>query len=350
MNGHERWEDALRQGLEREAARVEITGDGLQNIRMRTAGAARRRIRLALAGAAGLAAAAVGVAVALGPDDTPDIVSPAGTGTSSPASPSNEPTTPPATPTEEPTEQPPAPQPGERRAVAVYYAISTEAGLKLAREFHSTTSGFNNAQAALELMIAGPSDPDYQTLWGDDVTVHSVASDGDVITANVSGESLAEPRAADEASIGVEQLVFTVQAGFGERLPVQILVDGEHVAELWGSAAIAEPLANADPMSVRMLVQINSPGEGEAVPSPVRVSGEAAAFEATVPWRVLRADTGEVVEQNFANAAEGQRLSPFAFEVTLPPGDYIIEVTEDDPSGGEGRAPYVDTKRITVTG
>ena len=348
MNGHERWEDALRQGLEQEATRVEITGDGLENIRMRTAGAARRRIRLALAGAAGLAAAAVGVAVALGPDDAPDVISPAGTSTSSPASPSNEPTTPPTT---EPTPDVTTIPPGEQRPVPVYFTFNTDQGLRLAREFRSTTSGRSNAEAALELMRDGPVDPDYTTFWDASVEVLSVQTEGGTATVDLSGDWLLAPSLqGDKASNAVEQLIFTVQGALGERLPVQILVDGEHIAELWGTVPVAEPLTNADPMSVRMLVQINSPGEGDAVASPVRVTGEAAAFEATVPWRVLRADTGEVVEQNFTNAAEGQRLSPFAFEVTLTPGDYIIEVTEDDPSGGEGRAPYVDTKRITVTG
>ncbi len=96
-----------------------------------------------------------------------------------------------------------------------------------------------------------------------------------------------------------------MQAALGERLPVQILVDGQHVAELWGTAPVAEPLTNADPESVRLLVQINSPGEGDVVASPVRVRGEASAFEATVIWRVLAADTGAEVQSSFTNAAEG---------------------------------------------
>ncbi len=350
MNGHERWEDALRQGLEREAARAEITGDGLDNIRMRTAGAARRRVRLALAGAAGLAAAAVGVAVALGPDDAPDVISPAGTGTTAPASPSNEPTTPPTT--DEPTQgTETAPPTGERRAVPVYYSVNTDQGLRLAREFRSTTSGESDAEAALALMIEGPADPDYTTFWDASVDVLSVQSEGGTATVDLSGDWLVQPSlAGDKASNSVEQLIFTVQAALGERLPVQILVDGAHVAELWGAVPVAEPLANANPEDVRLLVQINSPGEGDTVASPVRVTGEASAFEATVLWRVLDAGTGAVVQSGFTNAAEGFRLTPFEFTVTLTPGEYVIEATEDDPSGGEGFAPHVDTKRITVTG
>jgi hypothetical protein len=77
------------------------------------------------------------------------------------------------------------------------------------------------------------------------------------------------------------------------------------------------------------------------------VTGEAAAFEANVPWRVLR--DGAVVQEGFATSAEGQRFAPYSFTVTLEPGEYVVLVTEDDPSGGEGRPPFVDDKTITVS-
>jgi hypothetical protein len=102
----------------------------------------------------------------------------------------------------------------------------------------------------------------------------------------------------------------------------------------------------SDPLSVRLLVQVNDPGEGAVVGPRVRVTGEAAAFEANVPWQVLR--DGAVVEEGFATASECCRLAPFSFEVELDPGTYQLVVTEDDPSGGEGRPPMRDTKTFTV--
>ncbi|MBW3612192.1 MAG: Gmad2 immunoglobulin-like domain-containing protein [Actinobacteria bacterium] len=93
---------------------------------------------------------------------------------------------------------------------------------------------------------------------------------------------------------------------------------------------------------------IDAPADGAVVGRDVEVTGEAAVFEATVPWVVV-AD-GVVVESGFANSAEGQRFSPFSFTVTLEPGEYVVRVAEDDPSGGEGRPPFTDDKRITVTG
>ena len=95
-------------------------------------------------------------------------------------------------------------------------------------------------------------------------------------------------------------------------------------------------------------MQIDSPTEGASVTSPVTVSGEAAAFEATVPWRVLD-DQGKVVQKGFTNAAEAFTFSPYSFTVELDPGTYTIEVLEDDPSGGEGGTPMKDTRTVTVS-
>jgi hypothetical protein len=79
----------------------------------------------------------------------------------------------------------------------------------------------------------------------------------------------------------------------------------------------------------------------------VQVTGEAAVFEATLLWQVLR--DGTVVRSGSTATGEGQRFAPFAFEVTLDPGEYTVRVLEDDPSDGEGREALTDDKAITVT-
>jgi hypothetical protein len=108
------------------------------------------------------------------------------------------------------------------------------------------------------------------------------------------------------------------------------------------------PVERGDPSALRSLVQIDSPADGAHVGRQVEVRGEAAVFEATVPWEVLRA--GELVQKGVTNTAEGQRFAPFAFTVTLEPGEYTVRVREDDPSDGEGRPVLTDDKRITVSG
>ena len=80
--------------------------------------------------------------------------------------------------------------------------------------------------------------------------------------------------------------------------------------------------------------------------SPVRVSGEAKAFEANVPWRVLDAK-GRVVKAGHTSTAEGFVFSGFAFDVRLTPGTYTIEIQEDNPSAVHKELTR-DTRQITV--
>jgi hypothetical protein len=55
-----------------------------------------------------------------------------------------------------------------------------------------------------------------------------------------------------------------------------------------------------------------------------------------------------VVASGFTTTAEGQRFAPFAFTVELEPGEYVVRISEDDPSGGEGRPVMTDDRTVTV--
>lgn len=256
---------------------------------------------------------------------------------------------PPSAPPASPGSTEPPQAPGQERAVPVYYVADTPSGLRLYREFHRVRTA-DPASEAVREMLAGPIDRDYTTPWPEGTSLASpVATADGVITVDLSrevlgGSSLGTP----SAQAAVHQLVFTVQAALQSTDPVRLLVAGEPVAELWGAVSTAEPIGRPDRYAVRSLVQIDSPADGAEVGREVTVRGEAAVFEATVPWEVLR--DGTVVQSGFAMTAEGQRFSPFSFTVTLEPGEYVVRVTEDDPSGGEGRPPFTDDKRFTVTG
>ena len=254
-----------------------------------------------------------------------------------------------ASPTPTPSAAPTAP-PAEQRALPVYYVVETPAGLRLYREFHRLTTS-DPASDAVRDMLARPKgdDPDYRTLWPAGTTLRSpvTAADG-MITVDLSREALGPaPVGTEAAEMSVQQLVFTVQGALQSTDPVRLLVEGEAVPELWGAVATADPVPRADQYAVRSLVQIDSPAESARVGRTVEVSGEAAVFEATVPWEVLR--DGKVVLSGFTTSAEGQRFAPYTFSVTLEPGIYVVRVTEDDPSDGEGRPPLSDDKTITVT-
>lgn len=144
----------------------------------------------------------------------------------------------------------------------------------------------------------------------------------------------------------VQQLVWTVTESVDPTASVLATIEGEPAS--WGHLSWDEPIAREDPLEVRLLVGIDSPGEWETVTSPVRFSGEANVFEATLPWVVMRMD-GAKVQEGFVNTSEGQVFAPWELTLTLPPGSYVLEVHDSDPSGGESnRPPDRDSRNFTV--
>lgn len=345
-------EQRLHDALHRAADHVTPGPDGLAQIRRRTARvpAWRNPVVLGLVGATALAAAVIVGGVALLNDSDDPVATTA-------SSPSTEPTDKPGpTPTDGTT---PAPDPtaaeptGPTQAITVpvYYVTDTEAGARLTREFHAVETALPPVAAAVEQLLAAPADPDYTSLWQPGVRVRSADVTDAAIEVDLdSSPSLAEPF-GDDAELAVQQLVYTATAAASMHsldgsLPVRVTVDGEPVTDLFGELDLSEPVQRQDPLDVRQLVQINNPGEGATVTSPVVVDGEGASFEANLAWEVRQ--DGDVVESNFTTAEECCTFAPFEFTVDLEPGTYEIVVSEVDASGGEGRAPFSDSKTFTV--
>jgi hypothetical protein len=240
----------------------------------------------------------------------------------------------------------PVTDPVPRRS-GVYYLADTRSGLRLTREVRDLP-GADPAKEAVQAMIAGPQDPDYRSTWNPRTKVLSVSRAGSVVAVDLSAAAGKASVGSDVAQRMVQQLVYTVtEAVRRPHAKVRLTLAGQPAGDLWGAVSWRDPVGRADPAAVRMLVQIDSPRDGATTGSPVKVSGEADAFEANVPWQVLDGN-GNVVRQGATTAREGMTFSPYSFAVKLPPGTYTVRVTEDDPSGGEGGAPMADTKRITV--
>ncbi|MGY2874301.1 hypothetical protein ACVW00_001491 [Marmoricola sp. URHA0025 HA25] len=237
------------------------------------------------------------------------------------------------------------------RAVPVYFAGSTAHGDKLFREFQrkdlcGDTDCLLKA-AAVAAVNGKPDDPDYRTLWPAGATVGRVGQDGDTIVIDLASGVRDRPAemSADDAGLAVQQLVYSAQAAVGRgRLPVQLLIDGQHTDMVLGVPA-AEPLAADNPDDVLAPVQVDSPADGAQVSGTFTVTGRAAAFEANVAWELTQ--DGDVVKHGFTTAQECCTLSPYSFEVTAPPGTYTLVVHDTDESGG-GRPVDQDTKEITV--
>jgi hypothetical protein len=236
--------------------------------------------------------------------------------------------------------------------VPVYYLTDTGTQLRLAREFRQVAAPDGPAVAAVAAMLQQPAlDPDYSSPWNPATQVLAVAEQGGTITVDVTADARAADVGAEAAERAVQQLVYTVTAALQSNADVQLLVDGQPAGELWGHVVWDEPIGRAPALDVRLLVQVNEPAQGATVPPTFTVSGEAAVFEANLPWRV-ETPSGDLVVSGAAMTAEGQRFAPYEFEVTLPegaePGEYVLVVEEDDPSGGEGRPVMRDTKTVVV--
>lgn len=375
----EKWtpedEERLRRALHGEAAKIVPAPGGLDRILARTRSTPAWVLRLRSPAVLGMAAAALtaiavvgaGFAVLRGPSDftaTPGV----DVTTTAPQTPSPEPAPTPE-PTDEPTPEvepytaPPEPPPtspasppeepavGFTGAVPVYYVAETSDGLRLAREWRRVESEHSAAEAAVDLLFEPSNIPGYESLWNEDSEVRSVDVRQGAIEVDLSLPPGPEPIPATHAALAVQQLVYTATgavsvAGGDGSLPVRVLVEGGQVGQLAG-ADLAAAVGRADPLDVRMLVQLNDPYQGQSTTSPVRVSGDAAVFEATVEWEVRQ--DGEVVADGFATTAEAFRFTEFAFEVDLPPGEYAVVVSESDPAGGEGRAPMSDSRTFVVT-
>lgn len=240
------------------------------------------------------------------------------------------------------------------QTVPVYYVGDTSRGVRLYREFHRVdlVGGDPVSTALAEAVSTDPTDTDYRTDWPEGVTAAVVeAPPSDVITIDVqtSGKPLRERpggMSLDEAEIAVEQLIYTAQAAKQSRDPVQFFLDGGRTDTLLG-VPVSEPLAQGDSTDVLAQVWIIEPPEGAEVTAPFEVSGLAAAFEANVQWELMRGD--RVVKRGFTMAEECCTMAPYSFKVkSVPPGEYTLVVHDSDPSGGEGFAPWQDTKRVTV--
>lgn len=229
---------------------------------------------------------------------------------------------------------------------AVYFMAETRTGPRLVREMREVVDT-DPAAAAVKLMIEGPTDPDYFSPWNTAAVVRGIATSAGAVEVNLSPDARTANIGSAGAALMIQQLVYTVTDATDPSAAVTLLIDGEPAGELWGAVSWDEPVTREAEEDVRQLVQVDYPIEGATVDSPVNVEGDAAVFEANLPWRILDED-GAPVEVGFTMTEEGQRFAPFSFSVDLEPGRYIVEITEDDPSGGEGGEPMSDTRTITV--
>jgi hypothetical protein len=253
--------------------------------------------------------------------------------------------------------------PTETFNVPAYFAGDTPAGLRLYREFDQV-EGTSKLDAAVRQTLSGiPADSDYRSLWLEGTSA-TTTYNGDVITVDLwwpegkagwNPHDRQEGMDATDASLAIEQVIYTAQAALGKgRVPVQFLILGKHTDQVLGQPA-SEPLSNASVLDTLSHVNLTTPAEGDEITGDsLAVSGVANSFEANVIIRLQRYE-GTYIALQKPLTAEGwmeDKLFPFSgsFDISgVAPGKYILMAMTDDPSGGaEGNGAFSDTKIITI--
>ena len=211
-------------------------------------------------------------------------------------------------------------------------------------------TGDDDLTAALAEIATVPDDPDYVQWWSPGL-LEGAAVQGGVIRVEV-GDEVINPTQEGIVlpDLALQALIYTLQAAAGERAPVQFVHDGNPVAEVRGRST-SEPLAAGDQLDVLALVSISDPVEGLVVSDGFVARGRASVFEGNVQWE-LRDASGRVVRDGVTTAGMDDHLVPWETEPIdvsgLAPGTYTFVASESDPSDGEGRDVFTDTRTVVV--
>ena len=202
--------------------------------------------------------------------------------------------------------------PGGGILVPVYYVGGPNDRPKLYREFR-TGEWVDPHNAAIQLLMSTPADPDYRTMWPLG-SLDRAYDRGDLIEVAIGDPSVRErpsTMSQADAEAAVQQVIYTVQAEAQERLPVQFTYNGNPIDQVLG-VPTSEPLANAPILQTLSRVNLTTPSEGEDVSGTLDVTGVANSFEANVTWALE--DRSQVPVDSGAFTATGymaEKLFPF---------------------------------------
>jgi hypothetical protein len=299
---------------------------------------------VATAAVIGVIAYATGAVPGGDSSDSPGV---ANHGTTSPSP------TDPGTPSSDVTSAPPVTPTAGTQAYAVYYVGDNPAGKPvLFREFHrGATSTPTDAQALQDLQSL-PLDPDYRTPWhAGDLTSAALDSGAGVIDVALGTSSVHDrPTGMSPAyaQAAIQQVIYTVQAAFQKRLPVQFTLNGNPIDQVLG-VPTSEPLAQGKVLDTLSLMSISDPNQEAKVSGQLTVTGVNNGFEASVLVYLEAGGKKYDVTPGMATGWGPGRLYPWTVTLDLTkvqPGQYTLVAQNDDPSG-QGH-PETDTRVIEV--
>jgi hypothetical protein len=254
----------------------------------------------------------------------------------------------------------PVAQEPQHRAAAIYFVGRTPDGPRLYREFQSVpaASGTEAVTEALDRLEAGPEDPDYRTVWpAGSFTDVSVTSDQVVVSL---GDAAVAPTSATrkDVDLGIQQVVFTAEAGVGRALPVVFEHDGAPAKRVLGAKIPTRSVGRAAQDSTLAPVNISDPSEGSSVDADFLVARGTVLDDHKVRLALQRTSSGDLIPETVETqpitdgsvVVRGMRQWESHIDVSsLGPGTYIL--VAQAPASGSGRDPLkaaTDTRTFVV--
>jgi len=230
--------------------------------------------------------------------------------------------------------------PAQTMEIAVYYLKSTDQEFYLVREVHQVEKTTEVAQAALNELIKGdPVTPDAYRVLPEDTRILGVNIENGLATIDFSPEVLRANVGSSGEGLGIASIVNTLTE-FPTIQEVAFTVDGqvENAMDWWGHVGLYEQPFQRDLSNVfEPSIWVTSPVKDQVISSPLKISGNARVFEATVSFR-LKDAAGNVLAQGFATAAEGAPgRGDFEGELAFKPdgsGQGQLEVFEESMKDG----------------
>lgn len=230
--------------------------------------------------------------------------------------------------------------PAQTMEIAVYYLKSTDQEFYLVREVHQVEKTTEVAQAALNELIKGdPVTPDAYRVLPEDTRILGVNIENGLATIDFSPEVLRANVGSSGEGLGIASIVNTLTE-FPTIQEVSFMVDGqvENAMDWWGHVGLHEQPFQRDLSNVfEPIIWVTSPVKDQVIASPVKISGNARVFEATVSFR-LKDAAGNVLAEGFATAAEGAPgRGDFEGELAFKPdgsGQGQLEVFEESMKDG----------------
>ena len=208
--------------------------------------------------------------------------------------------------------------------IAVYYLKMTDNDAYLVREVHQLKQNTDLPQLALNELIKGqPHTPGANRVLPPTTKVLGIKVDNGLAIVDFSPEVLQANVGASGEALGIASIVNTLTE-FPDIKKVSFMVDGQvdDAMDWWGHIGLSEqPFDRNLAVVYEPAIWVTSPLPQESITSPVKISGSARVFEATVNIRIKDAE-GKILLEDFATASEGAPArGTFAKEITFKTPD-----------------------------